>query len=158
MIWSVSWSPNSQRVASSSVDKTVQVWDATTGGNAFTYRGHKNAVKAVAWSPDGTFIASGSDVPESKVQVWDANTGAQSLTYAEHTGGIYAIAWSLNGKHIASSSWQEVRVWDILQPAGNTLNTYSAHTGAVHAVAWSSDGKRIASGADDMTVRIWQAI
>jgi WD40 repeat protein len=104
------------------------------------------------------FIASGSDVPESKVQVWDANTGALFLTYTEHTGGIYSMAWSLNGQHIASSSWQEVRVWDIVQPAGKTLNTYSDHTGAVHAVAWSHDGKRIASGGDDMTVRIWQAI
>jgi WD40 repeat protein len=46
----------------------------------------------------------------------------------------------------------------MVQPAGKTLNTYSDHTGAVHAVAWSHDGKRLASGADDMTVRIWQAV
>ncbi len=158
MIWSVSWSPDSRRVASASVDKTVQVWDATSGGNILFYGRHKNAVKAVAWSPDGKFIASGSDVPESNVQVWDANTGSLYLTYTEHTGGIYAIAWPLKGQYIASSSWQEVRVWDIVQPAGKTLNTYSDHTGAVHSIAWSPDGQRIASGADDTTVRIWQAV
>lgn len=64
----VAWSPNGQRIASGSYDKTVQVWDATNGGNVYTYTGHSNAVLAVAWSPDGQRIASGSY--DKTVQVW----------------------------------------------------------------------------------------
>jgi len=71
---SISWSPDSSQIASSSEDGTVQVWDAFTGDNITTYRGHISndvpyAVLRVAWSPDGNRIAS-SGVDET-VQVWE---------------------------------------------------------------------------------------
>jgi WD40 repeat protein len=48
----------------------VQVWDATTGDTLFTYRGHSLEVNAVAWSPDGSRVASGGN--DHAVQVWQA--------------------------------------------------------------------------------------
>jgi len=162
IVWSVSWSPDSTHIASGSADKTVQVWDAATSGKTFSYmyHGHSkaNAVKTVAWSPGGQYIASGGDIPESTVQIWNAFTGAPLVTYSEHTAGIYAIAWSLDGQYIASSSWGEVRVWNPAPPTGKTLNTYAGNANAVHAVVWSPKERRIASGGDDTTVQIWQAI
>jgi len=65
----VAWSPDGKRIASAS--REVQVWDATDGGNVFTYRGHSGAVLAVAWSRDGKRIASGSE--DETVQVWEAS-------------------------------------------------------------------------------------
>ncbi len=162
IVWSVSWSPDSTHIASGSADKTVQVWDAATSGKTFSYMylGHSraNAVKTVAWSHGGQYIASGGDIPESTVQIWNAFTGAPLVTYSEHTAGIYAIAWSLDGQYIASSSWGEVRVWNPAPPTGKTLNTYAGNANAVHAVVWSPKERRIASGGDDTTVQIWQAI
>ncbi len=140
----------------------MQVWDAATSGKTFSYmyHGHSkaDAVKTVAWSPGGQYIASGSDIPESTVQVWNAFTGAPHVTYPEHTAGIFAIAWSLDGQYIASSSWGEVRVWNTAPPTGKTLTTYTGNANAVHAVVWSPKERRIASGGDDTTVQIWQAI
>ena len=52
-------------------DDTVQVWDAVDGGQVYTYRGHSSCVNAVAWSPDGKRIASGSG--DDTVQVWEAS-------------------------------------------------------------------------------------
>ncbi len=57
-VTAVAWSPDSRRVASASYDKTVRIWDITTGDNVFTYKGHSDRVFSVAWSPDGKRIAS----------------------------------------------------------------------------------------------------
>ena len=70
-VYAVAWSPDGTRLASGSNDKTVQIWDASSGRLFRTYTGHTGYVYDVAWSPDGTRIASGSD--DKTVQVWDAN-------------------------------------------------------------------------------------
>ncbi len=67
-VMAVAWSPNAIHIASASHDKTVQVWDATTGNHLFTYSDHTGGVNAVAWSPDGSRIASAG----YGVQVWQA--------------------------------------------------------------------------------------
>lgn len=79
-VLSVAWSPNGKRIVSGSSDGTAQVWDALTGTNEYTYRGHADyywghltsgaSVNTVAWSPDGSRIASGSN--DMTVQVWEA--------------------------------------------------------------------------------------
>src|SRR6266487_737452 len=116
-VFAVAWSPDGQRIASAGEDKTVQVWDASTGNTFLTYRGHSDSVNAVAWSPDGQRIASASgsypSPGDKTVQVWDASTGNTLLTYHGHSDGVYAVGWSPDGRHIASASQdQTVQVWD----------------------------------------------
>jgi WD40 repeat protein len=148
----VAWSPEGKRIASGSDDKTVQVWDATNGGNVFTYRGHSDGVLAVAWSPDGNHIASGSI--DHTVQVWNATNGGNTFTYKGHSGWVDAVAWSPDGSRIASGSTDTtVQVWDATN--GGNAFTYKGHSGWVNTVAWSPDGKRIASA--DNTVQVWDA-
>ena len=66
----VAYSPDGTFIASGGFDRTVQVWNATTGARTVTYQGHTNSVNALAWSPDGASIASGS--MDTTVQVWQA--------------------------------------------------------------------------------------
>jgi len=75
----VAWSPDGRHIASGSDDKTVQIWEATTGNHALTYRGHMDPVNAVSWSPHGRRIASGGGIYTKQkqngdytVQVWQA--------------------------------------------------------------------------------------
>ena len=121
----------------------------------YTYRGHSSEVWAVAWSPDGKRIASGSF--DHTVQVWDAADGGNVFTYRGHSSGMFAVAWSPDGKRIASGSYDHtVQVWDAAD--GGNAYTYHGHPDTVWVVAWSPDGKRVASGSADMTVQVWDAV
>jgi len=65
---SVAWSADSTRIASGSDDKTVRVWDVSSGREVARLEGHGGYVYSVAWSADSTRIASGSD--DNTVRVW----------------------------------------------------------------------------------------
>lgn len=135
-------------------DTTVQIFDASTGQQVLTYRGHTAGLGLVIWSFDGKYIASGSDDPT--VQVWEASTGRHILTYNSHTLGVGDAAWSRDSSRIASGSQDPiVQVWEAA--TGSHIFTYKGHTGWVTAVAWSPDGTRIASGDSGGTVQVWQA-
>ena len=81
-----------------------------TGREVVTYRGHSDSVGSVAWSPDGKYIASGSD--DRTVQVWEVTTKRRVVTYSGHSSSIYELAWSPNGEYIASAGEDKtVQVW-----------------------------------------------
>jgi WD40 repeat protein len=68
----VAFSPDGKRLASASNDRTVKVWEAQTGQEVLTLKGHAGAVYSVAFSPDGKRLASAS---YQRVNVWDASLG-----------------------------------------------------------------------------------
>jgi WD40 repeat protein/serine/threonine protein kinase/tetratricopeptide (TPR) repeat protein len=108
---------------------------------SLTVQGHKRGVNAVAWSPDGSRLASASD--DLTVKVWDARTGKEALTFKEHTRKVKGVAWSPDGMRLASlAEGGEVKVWDArtgqVEP-GLFLGGF--HT---RRVAWSPDGTRLA--------------
>jgi eukaryotic-like serine/threonine-protein kinase len=174
-VHTVAWSPDGSRIASGGDDNTVHVWNASSGAHIFIYRGHRNwheagwsdqslgmsgkwipaAAGTVAWSPDGSRLASGGW--DHLVRVWDVLTGSHIFTYTGHTSWVNAATWSPDGSRIASADQEGiVRVWDAI-PRGNTF-IYCGHASSVNAVAWSPDGTRIASASDDKTVQLWDAI
>jgi WD40 repeat protein len=153
-VQAVAWSPASNRVASGSIDKTVQVWDALTGEHVSFYHGHTDEVKTVGWSPDGQSIASGGN--DGTVRLWDVATGKQKYVYRGHRGSVNSIVWSPDSQRIASGA-SDTTVQILDASTGNHLYTYRGHTGTVSSVSWSPDGKFIASGSWDKTVQVWHA-
>jgi len=66
----VAFSPDGRRIASASYDRTVKVWDAGSGQETLTLKGHTGSVEDVTFSPDGRRIASAS--ADGTVKIWDA--------------------------------------------------------------------------------------
>jgi serine/threonine protein kinase len=120
-----------------------------------SYYGHFGYVYTVSWSPDGTYIASGSE--DHTVHLWKASTGADILFTYSHQDAVHAVAWSPDGALIASaSSDKTVQVWKAADES--SVYTYTNHSGGVRAAAWSPDGTLIASGGSDATVQVWKAV
>ena len=63
-VLSVAWSPQAHRLATTSHDRTIRIWDAHTGSELAVLHGHDNEVWAVAWSPDGRWLASAFKRPD----------------------------------------------------------------------------------------------
>jgi WD40 repeat protein len=84
------------------------VWDASTGAELNVLKGHTNPVTSVAFSSDGTRIASGSY--GSSVRVWDASTGAELDVLQGHTNSVNSVTFSSDGTQIVPGSDEIVRL------------------------------------------------
>jgi hypothetical protein len=108
---SVAFSPDGTRLASASRDQTVKVWDAASGQELRTVKGHTNVVRSVSFSPDGTRLASASD--DQTVRLWDAASGQELRTLKGHALQVMGVAFSSDGTRLASASRDKsVRLWD----------------------------------------------
>jgi WD40 repeat protein len=111
-------------------------------------------VTAVAWSPEGSRLASASD--DRTVVLWDPVTGDRLSTLTGHTRAVNAVAWSPEGSRLASASDDRtVVLWDPV--SGAQLSTITDPISAVTAVAWSSGGTRLASTSGRGTIWVFDS-
>ena len=131
--------------------------DATSGlpegAKARLGRGKITAgVIAVAMSPDGQTIASGS--ANGVVYLWDANTNNHLHTLTGHRDTVNSLSFSPDGTIVASGSYDDTaRLWDV--NTGSHLRTLTGHADWIRDVSFSPDGTIIATASGDRTVRFW---
>ena len=115
---------------------------------------HDIEVWAVAFSPDGKTLATGSS--DSTVKLWDPITGVEKATLRGHAGHVKSMAFSPDGKRLATGGDEGVvRLWD---PAtGQEVIALSGYSGPVASVAFSPDGDTLVSSGGDGVIRFWRA-
>jgi len=147
-----SYSPDGNQIACAS-ETTIELWDVLNRSQFGALKGHRQWVRAVAYSPDGRRLVSGSS--DRTLKLWDTATLTEIATLAGHSEEVIACAFSPDGRTVVSASQdQTVRVWDA-ETATETA-VLSGHTYALKSCAYSDDGRRIASSTYD-TCKIWDA-
>jgi WD40 repeat protein len=99
---SVAFSPDGKRLASGSFQGALKLWDAVSGQEILTFKGHSGRVDSVAFSPDGKRLASGSHY--GGLKLWDASSGQEILTLKGHSAAVLSVAFGPDGKRLASGA------------------------------------------------------
>ena len=114
---------------------------------------HSSDVNSVAFSPDGSRLASGS-WDDGIVRIWNMATSELEDEMEGHTASVDSVVFSHNGRLIVSGSWDDtIRIWNTA--TCETINILTGHEDSIMSVAISRNDKFVVSGSMDRTVRIW---
>ncbi len=158
------------KIAIGKKDGIIQLWDVATRTKLSTLKGHvdlstqpldetsrsslwfKNWILVLAFSPDGTHLASGST--DKTVRLCNLTSDDEWITLQKHTGWINVLAFSPDGSTLASGGTDKtVQLWNTT--TGAPLVTLTGHLNDITALAFSPDGRTLVSGSTDGTIRFW---
>jgi Tol biopolymer transport system component len=150
----MAWSSDNTHLMTVGEDRTVKVWDGTTGSLTSTLRSSTATFIRAVWSPDGKRLLTVS--ADRTARIWDANSQREVLT---PINPVVLVSWSPNGTQLATTSTNNtINLWNVSQREATLVFRMNGHTGRINQLAWSKDGKWLASASSDDSARIWNPV
>jgi WD40 repeat protein len=139
-------------VAGGYFDRLVRLWQIDTG--KFTsFKGHTDAIRAIAVSPDGRCLAGGGGSADPTIKLWSVRDGRCYCNLSGHTNEVWSVAFSADGRMLASgSSDRTIRIWHT--QTGDCLQILTGHMHWVMSVVFSSPQILVSAGFDRM-INFW---
>jgi WD40 repeat protein/serine/threonine protein kinase len=158
-IIALDFAPVGTRVASASLDGTARIWDITDQGPPIVLE-HRTPdrtpfVVEVAFSPDGSMVATSHVADGGSIQLWDATTAEALTTFRDEAGvpvpGTYRVDFSPDGRHLAAPADGNLYVWDV------STGEIEVHLEVpdLGSIAFAPDGRRLLGTSGDGLLRVW---
>ncbi|MCB0061262.1 MAG: AAA family ATPase, partial [Caldilineaceae bacterium] len=175
-VWTIAFSPNGQILACGYADKAIRLWEVSDIYAVETSQlraaflqktliGHEDAIFAVAFSPDGVYLASGSG--DGMIYLWQVSDGTIHQRLPGHHAGILTLAFNAAPQRNAKEPlWQlasggrdrVIHIWPITHTVTAPIASSQqmiGHTDEIYSVAFHPEGAYLISGSGDHTVRLW---
>src|SRR5262249_24408385 len=141
--------------------QAVALFDARTGDMVHTLTGHSDRVHAVAFSPDGRYLAGGNlsragGQSPYVIKIWDLRTTQATATLQGSLGALWTVAFDPKGKRLFCGGEKGLDVWDLA--GGKIVLSFGAADGAdgCYSFALSPEGKKLAWGNASTKVKVWE--
>ena len=149
----VCYSEDGLRIASSSADGTIRLWDALNGSQLSVLEGSSSGMTCVCFSSDDCYVAAGG---HNIVKMWNVKTSMLVTEFEDHHY-VAAICFSPCTPLIATGTVDgKVSVW--CARTGKLVSTMEGHERDILAVSFSSDASCVISGSMDRTIRTWETM
>ncbi len=152
VVYDAAFSPDGQKLATASLDKTVKIWTLADGTAIQTLKGHSDFVYSVAFTHDGKRLLSSSK--DRSIKVYNTETWQSERTLSGHNEEVLALAVTADNYNVLSAGKEPQVRWWIIENGQNN-RSQGGHSGTVNEIVVSKDGKRVASVGQDRSVRIW---
>lgn len=155
------FSPDGKRLAvSCDGSKELFLWDTATGKRVCQFDGHRGGVTTLAFSPDGSALASGglerNSIPGNAIRLWEPTTGKEIRRIGERLGQVHSLTFAPNQPVlIAADEDRTIHFWN--WKTGNDVQKLKGHKSFVWSIAISEDGKILASRDTKNNIILWDA-
>lgn len=159
-VWTASWSPSGNLLASCSGDKTIRIWGKENEKwicKSVLEEGHSRTVRSVAWSPCGNYLASASF--DGTTSIWNRSSGEFECiaTLEGHENEVKSVCWNTSGSLIATCSRDKsVWIWEVEDDDFECVSVLNRHTQDVKRVLWHPSKEILASCSYDDTINMYK--